>query len=323
MARQNKANRAKKVKKNDPSQGSQSRKSRLQQTISRLDASAAQFARLLTDPCNSSLCHPVYSGSDVGYLGRFETDFLFNTVGSTGAGSTAGSLLFCPGAIGVSATDTGTSSGNNSVMKQGGAGAVINDSTIVNFSCAPPATQPGSNFFAFGSEAVRPVAACMQVFYIGTELDRAGTIGLARVNAGSILNSDSTSSPASLRSLCQYVDRVPQSHYEIVWTPSDGDQLFTDPSLITTQRQTERKNGLLMTFSGIDPSKLRVRLVVVYEWIPEPGQGLIIDTTSRNRSNNTLDQVLNAVDRAGRWWIRNGATIGAMYKTASVLLGGM
>jgi hypothetical protein len=323
MAKQAKSNRAAKARRNEPAQNSRTRKNRLQQTIGRLDASAAQFARLLSDPCNGSLCHPVYSGSDVGYLGRYETDFTFSSIGSNGASSNAGALLFAPGCIGVSAADTNTSSGNNAVMKLGILANGISDTTTVDFTCAPPGVQPGSNFFAFGSEAVRPVAACLQVFYTGTELNRAGTVSLARVNAGSVLNSSGTCSVASLRSLSQYVDRTPASHYEIVWTPADGDQLFTDPSLITLQRQTERKNGILMTFSGLDPSLIRVRLVVVYEWIPEPGQGLIIDSSSRNRSNNSLDHVLNALDGAGRWWIRNANTIGTLYKFGSTMLGGM
>jgi hypothetical protein len=319
MAKQ-KPNRAKKVKKNDPQQGSKSRRNRLQSTINRLDASAAQFARLLSDPCTASLCHPVYSGSDVGYLGRFEHDFTLDALNA--ATSTAGALLFAPGCIGVSASETLSSAGNNAVMKLGGSTDIVTDSSNLPWKCVNPAAQPGSTFFAFGSEACRPVAACLQIHYTGTELDRAGTISLARVNAGSILNSDNAV-VAQLRTASQYVDRTPQTHYEVIWTPSDGDQLMSDPSLITGQRQTERKNGLLLTFSGIAPSKLRARLVVIYEWIPESTQGLIIDTTSRNKSFNTLDHVLNALDGAGRWWLKNGSTIGALYKSGAMLLGGM
>ncbi len=328
-----KNNRAKKLRKNAPSYSSATRKKAVAAVTARLDASAAAFARLLMDPCQAPLVHPVYAGSDAGYLGRFETDFLCSSAINQAAGCTAGAILFSPGCIGVSATDTTSINGITSVMGLGSLAAqVVNDSGTYNWQCrnltAAGGTQiqPGAAFFAFASESVRCVAACVQLHYIGTELDRAGTISMARVNAGSVLNSD-TASVSGLRQLSNYVDRTPESHVELKWCPADGDQLFTDPSLVTGQRQAERKNGLLVTYSGIDPSKLRVRFVAVYEWLPETAQGLVTTMESRNRSSNSLDHVLNALDRTGRWWQRNGHYVsgaaGMLYKGAATLLGGM
>ncbi len=331
---QKKGNKAKKLRKNAPAFGASARRASVQATLGRLDASAQQFARLLADPCAGPLVHPVYSGSDSGYLGRFETDFVVSSLGTSGGAGNFGALLFAPGCIGVSGNDTLSISGNTSVMFLGSSGTA-SDTDTKSWVCkgtpvagtAPSVNpQPGAQFFAFGSEAVRCVAACLQIHYTGTELNRAGTVSLARVNAGSVLNSDFTSVSA-LRALSNYVDRTPDTHYEIIWTPSDGDQLFVDPSLITGQRQTERKNGVLLTYSGVPSTDLRVRLVCVYEWVPESGQGLISGMENRNRSSNTLDHVLNTLDKTGRWWLKNGHHVvntgASLFKGAATLLGGM
>lgn len=326
MAKNNK-NKAKKVRKNPANMNSSYRKNAAKAVQLRLDAGAAAYARLLMDPCSAPLIHPVYAGSDAGYLGRFETDFLMSSIYTT---SPQGAMVFSPGCISPTGSAAGTevtaATGMNAISALGPTATTgLTDTSMAAWNTRDPALQPGSTFFAFGSEAVRCVAACLQVHYVGTELDRAGTISLGRCNAGSVVNT-TTASVSRIRSLSPYVDRTPESHYEIKWCPADGDQLFTDPSLITGERQAERKNGLMLSYSGIDPSKLRVRLVAVYEWVPESGNGLVTTMESRNRSNNSLDHVLNAVDRTGRWWLKNGHhvtnTVGALYKGAAMLLGG-
>lgn len=291
-----------------------------------LDANARAYAELLRDPCNAPLTHPVYSGGDGGYLGRYEVDLLTNNTGT-------GAFLFAPGCMGISADATVSSSGNNSVMhlvQNSDSLAPANDVVACKWVCLAPGLQPGYTALYSQSAAVRPVAACMQVFYPGSELNRSGVVSLARVNAGQVLG-DTGNGPnvAQYRAISNFVARTPENHYEIKWTPADGDQLYTDPSLITGPREVERKSGLLLTYAGLPASatgSVRIRLVVVYEWAPGAiGGGMLANTSSRNRSANTLDHVLNALDRLGNWWTNMGPTVGRVaygaYKAYQVLGG--
>lgn len=274
-----------------------------------LDANALAYARLLADPCGAPLVNPVYAGGDAGYITRYENDFTLDAVYDFAQSN--GGLLFTPGLIGVSALNTLSISGNNSVMGLGSsteAASTLTDTVIASWRTRAASMQPGSTAFSFLSSSVRTVAACMQVYYVGTELNRRGIISLGKVNAGSVLSND-TASVSGVRQVSTEVFRTPDSHVEYRWSPSDGDQLFTDPSLISSQREAERKSGILMSFAGIPREDIRVRLVAVYEWQPNPGQGVVNPAQNRNRSNYTLDNVLNYLDKNGPWLMSGAQSI--------------
>lgn len=274
-----------------------------------LDANALAYARLLADPCGAPLVNPVYAGGDAGYITRYENDFTLDAVYDFA--QTNGAVLFTPGLIGISALNTASLSGNNSIMGLGSSTEAANsltDTVLATWRTRAPALQPGSTAFAFLSSSVRTIAACMQVYYVGTELNRRGIISMGKVNAGSVLSGD-TATVSGVRQVSTEVFRTPDSHVEFRWTPSDGDQLFTDPSLISSQREAERKSGILMSFAGIPREDIRVRFVAVYEWQPNPGQGVVNPAQNRNRSNFTLDQVLNYLDRNGPWLMSGAHSI--------------
>lgn len=292
-----------------------------------LDTAAAAYARLLVDPCAATLTHPIYVGGDGGYLGRYEADFLTNNTG-------VGGFLFTPGGMGISADGTISTSGNNSMMQLINNGDLLQpatDSSACRWAVKGAAIeQPGYAALFPISAAVRPVAACLQVYYPGSELNRAGVISLARVNAGSILG-DTGNGPtvAQYRAISNIVMRTPADHAEIKWQPSDGDMLYTDPTLITPPREMERKNALLLTYSGLPivaTGCIRIRLVVTYEWMPGAiSGGILSNQSSRARSRNSLDEVLNYLDSLGEWWTTNGpraaAGAAALFKAYQVFGG--
>jgi len=72
------------------------RKPRAKAVTTALDSSATDYARLLADPINAPLVHPVYAGGDGGYLIRFDSTFT-TTAGAT---DTSGYLHWTPGAMG-------------------------------------------------------------------------------------------------------------------------------------------------------------------------------------------------------------------------------
>jgi len=76
-----------------------------------LDSSASDYAKLLADPINAPLVHPVYAGGDGGYLIRFDTTFSW-AIGPT---ETSGYVHWTPGAMGPNGLEliAGASTGGN------------------------------------------------------------------------------------------------------------------------------------------------------------------------------------------------------------------
>lgn len=288
-----------------------------------LDKDAQAYANLLIDPCNAPLSHPIYAGSDGGYLGRYEADF----TPQVGAGSTAGAVVFCPGVMSSNTQGVVSTTSVNATMRLGASTTVMTDSGI-SYSwqtCSSNAYQPGYFALSGVARAVRPVAACLQFYYVGSELNRSGVVGVCRVNGGSVL-SESTTSVDNCIALCNMVNRTPDDYIEVKWSPGDGDQMPTDPSVNSALREAEKKNAILVAWRNLPADTVRIRLVVVYEWQPRAaGQGMLANFGSRAQSVNTLDHVINAVERIGTWWYHNSGrtanAVGTLYKAYQVLGG--
>lgn len=268
------------------------------------------YAKLLDDPCGGQLVNPVYPGADGGYLNRYEVDFQLSSLYDNAQTNSA--LVFAPGLISNTNNNVTSVTGNNSLMALGlssEAANVITDSYLSGFYARLPGdTQPGYNSLIAFSEAVRPVSACLQVMYTGTELNRQGIVAMGRCNAGSVLSASAgTLRNSGIRQLCDTVIRTPETMLEYKWSPCSGDMLYGDPSVISGLREAERKNAIILSVSGVPLSDIRIRMVVVYEWQPRPGYGIINAQTNRSRSTNTIDQILNYLDAAGRWWCGGGA----------------
>lgn len=259
-----------------------------------MDQQGKAFAALLQDPCNASLCHPTYAGTDNGILTRFETDnILFN-----GATDTAALLHWAPGGMGT----TGTQGNHLLVGTSATTGGAITPAVLSN------SVSPGTIFLTGNAASVRCVAACMQVYWPGSESNRAGLVYTGISNGATVVAGQATSADG-VSQLTQFVDRAPTNFIEIKWRPSDGDQLMIPPSTNTVLSELARKNAITMAVKGIPVSTgLRVRLVVVYEWTPLAGDGIVNPVMSRSLSNNTLSQVVSYLDRMyPGWWHRLGS----------------
>jgi len=116
-----------------------------------LDAQAMAYAKLLSDPINAPLVHPVYAGGDGGYLMRFNTTL---TMGKTPTG-TASYLQWTPGAVGPNGVDLIVGTDTTSA------------GTPVATAIGGSAFSPGYLFLSSNASAFRTVAASMQVTYAG------------------------------------------------------------------------------------------------------------------------------------------------------------
>lgn len=261
-----------------------------------LDTQARKLAALLADPCAGPIVEPIYLGETDGFLTRFESDIII----SNGATETAAAFAFVPGAIGA----TGGAGAFGSWMNANAA-AMVTDGTSTGFQNTA-ANQPGIAVLAANSRAVRVVAACLQVYYPGSELTRAGIIGIGQCSASTFA---SNATAGTLRTLAPHVARTPSTMMEIRLKPGDGEANWSDPGATTTLTDFENYQSLFVSLAGGPVSTgIRVRCVAVYQWIPSAASGLVAPTTS-NSSSNSMRDVLGYLQAAGQWAYTNGDAI--------------
>jgi hypothetical protein len=256
-----------------------------------LDEAATQWARLLNDPCNAPLAHGCFPTAMGGMLQRFEADFLVSTSGT----STAGAMLFSPGMVVASGA-----TGQGSVLYLDSA----SDTTAFTSWSIANASQPGYNN-VLNTSGVRTIAACAQIMWPGSELNRSGVVGLGCVPATIITpNVGGSFSVSSLRTCCPMVVRMPESVAEVKWRPGELDEKYDNPNFGGTAANGDGRNSLLITYSGIPVSTgVRIRLVVVYEMVFGSNQGTVINNTTPPgpQSKNTVNEIFHALDTAGNW----------------------
>lgn len=243
-----------------------------------LDGQAIDYAKLLLDPCGARLTHPVYAGGEGGYIVRTETFTTF----FNGPGITAGIFHWAPGAVNSSNTELLFTN-------------VANGTTVANATST--GAGPGKTFLANTSVA-RCVAACVKIGYSGSESSRAGRIFYGRTSASLINNSDPVV-PQTVMGALPYYSRTPVNEIEVIWTPNDADQLFTDPNEAEGPQDRRRRAAITVAASSLPADVgLTFRMTAIYEWQPTNDIGIAVPANSRSTSNNTLDHVLTAVQNA-------------------------
>lgn len=247
-----------------------------------LDADALKYARLLNDPCEGPLVHPLYEGVDGGILFRAESDFLY------GGGATDTSTMgcFCPAAL---------------YAPYSGQGSVLVASTTgdsVPAILGPNGIQPGAGFVAGSSKAVRMVSACVQIMWPGSELSRAGVVALGQTTFGELNGASVTT--AGLRALAQNVARMPDGMLELKIVPNASSAIYLNPN-ISGGGPLLGMPALFWSVSGIPVNTgIRIRCVCVYEFQLTVGSGGT-QTYTNNPSKNRLDDVLQYLESTGNW----------------------
>jgi hypothetical protein len=256
-----------------------------------LDTAGLAYAKLLADPCNAPLVSPVFNGADGGLLIRAENNY--NAGASIGT-TTAGVFVWAPGAIGNNA-------GNGSAIAQG-------ESTIpggaITLGAISSGYQPGYGFLTSNSSECRCVAACMEIFFAGTEVQRSGLIASGNIMGGSLYLTESVNAQGSMVLFERY-DRTPDCSLMINWRPTNFDQNYTVANNATTFTEISRRGALGFAYFGLPAGVgVNVRMVAVYEYAPSYALGLTSVFSNRSWSENTLDQVINFLDKAGPWTAR-------------------
>lgn len=264
-----------------------------------LDLQARKYADLLADPCHADLTYPIYTGAGGGILVRAESYVtLFNSATNTG-----GVIHWVPGALNFQAGFA------NNLLTGGDSGAGV------TMTVGAQNWIPGSNLINLAS-GVRTVAACAQVMWPGTELNRQGFV-LGGNTAGDFVKSGSVLTNAAVANgyLANHL-RIPDSDVEFVWRPQFGDQEFNDPN--DTTSILENHGAITIAINNIPVSTgIRLRTVAVYEFLPTYSSGFATSNNVKNRSSNTIDHVLDALDNAGDWTFKVGMGVNKAMRIAN------
>jgi hypothetical protein len=271
-----------------------------------LDNNARSWARLLEDPCNAPLVYPCFSTGGGGtVLMRLEYD----TILWSGATDTAGVYAWIPGA----------------------ALSIINGTTLTSdttTSTYSGANGPGSQWFPTNASSVRAVAACMQVMYPGTELNRSGIVAIGCVPADTFVSfiatagggANNATSAAAARQSLVHAERMPTGVVEARWFPGENDQGSINGTLPTAYASVcPGRNGILVSASGFPVSTgIRVRAVGVYEVSLYSSSTLgSVQTPAPPVSVNNAAQVIKTLfDRDPQWWLTSAQKAGRALSNA-------
>ncbi len=254
-----------------------------------LDKAALDYARLLSDPCNGPLVHPIYAGADAGFLFRAES---INTVG-TAPTDTCVVFHWTPGYLNSNDTDclvaTASAPGNLAGM-------------------TPQPYSPGKTFVNTNARGLRCIAACVKVSYPGTESARSGRLHFGGTHSG-VLDSGATASVDIVAPMLNNHTRTPATDIELIWKPSDGDQLFTDPTASASAVIKDTRASLTVAAAGLPAGVgLVFHMTAVYEWTPATSLGVGQNPTGKARSRNTLDNVADFLIASGERFVRQAGS---------------
>lgn len=262
-----------------------------------VDIYGKQYARLLNDPCYAPIVPPCYDSPGSGHIIRVESDFILGAE----ATSVGCAVLFCPGLLATLPSYCSITIPTT----------VVNSDTGTIVWTGSVANQPG-NAFASMFSAVRAVSACLQVSYVGSELTRAGVVGLGQVPYSEAATFTTT---AALRTTAERVVKMPDGTLEVKLVPTDNSRNFSTIGA-TDQVATP---CLFATVTGIPVSTgMRIRCVSVLELLPKSGLGVVTNVIG-SKSNTSLTAILNAMNDARPGWRYDLLTGMAAYAAKAAL----
>lgn len=288
-------------KKSANGKAKQPKNMRLQRTLrAGLDRMGLAYARLLQDPCGAPLAYPVW-GSQEGSL-LVKTEQIINV--GVDAANLNGVFAWCPGTATTTAFATMieckslASNTNIQTATASGTGYTVTDLQ---------ANSPGRVFLTTQTSVYRPIAACVEVMYNGSESSRSGSIGGGCVAGGTWYNTIITAD--QIAALVPHGERTPVGKTEFLWYPSGSDDIFQDPSDAIASQQVERRNSIIVNWAGLAANTgLRIKLTGIYEYKPKVASGIAMPTPEAG-SRNTMREVLGSIASAvaGNPYVRSAA----------------
>jgi hypothetical protein len=204
-----------------------------------------KWISLLGDPCNADLTAPCYGGSGTGYYTR-----QVQTI-TPPADAVDYLLEFNPTATNDQVFTYGYSATAGGSLGTVGATAIFG---LVTSSAV---------------QRRRCIAACMQVQYKGSELNRSGLVSSICVPGRELVYLEAIAGNASdWSNSMNHHSRVGE-HFEYLWIPGEGDQEFLANTYGDTKSlNSTLGNSLQLLLRNIPPGTVEVRVITCWEWQP-------------------------------------------------------
>lgn len=250
---------------------------RVAQLVSQSDETqrVARHVQMIMDPCNAVIGSTAYRGAD-GFVTRFRNSASL----ALSPGTNTLLYIYYPG--------------DNSLQTLSGAFTDVTSFTST-------ADGPGKAFLTVNSDCCRTVGACTTLVYTGTALDRAGIIYSGVVPLSTLQNAKSLNSIATN---LQCVERVPDTPYDLKWSPSPVDEEYTRNTAAAIQ--TGDRNAIVFVITGLNPANssgsFNMINTHICEWKPESGLGLSTPTPSTADVPGGLEKVRTILSKMGKWW---------------------
>lgn len=206
---------------------------------------ASQHWNMVRDPCHANLGESAYPGR-AGLTNRFKSVTTYTT-----------------------GTDTSILMSYNPASLAGAVNSAANSSTVVN--PAYTVHMPGQLHLLANADSWRPIGCCLDIEYIGTELNRSGAI-YGGVLPASNLPAGFNTTVDLVKTLLTGESRTPDHSLQLNWFPGTGDMDYsksTDPTFADTH------NNLTVCAEGLPAGlSLKVTVTVIVEWLPNVALGM-------------------------------------------------
>lgn len=221
-------------------------------TMSKDNAVLSQHWQMLSDPCHATLTESAYRGR-AGIPARFTGIYSYTT-----GTETAFALVANP------ASGAGTLT------------ALANSATA--WTPAYATALPGQAYLLTVADSARVIGACLDIDFVGTELQRAGMF-YGGVLPLTTLPAAVATSVDNVKVLLNNETRVPDHQVDQLWFPGVGNEAYT-PLGSASASYTADHNALVFLAENLPAGlQLRLRLTIIYEWVPKSGTGLITPTS--------------------------------------------
>lgn len=253
---------------------------------------------MIVDPCGATLKHSAFSGQQ-GVVQRFSTTYTM-----TSATDLYRVFTWIPGRF-RSWSGSGVTGTTGLTPSYGG-------------------LVPGYNFLTNNAQNARCLAACLDVSYLGKELDRAGYVAVGVVPAGT-LNSTTLTNTEKTATRLAVKERLPPTDFSLKWYPSNADTEYVVPgAAIPGGDDFDIANSLTFAALGLPAgAQLVVTLTAIYEWNPRQDLDGVVNTSTSITVPDAVSRINGVLSTAGRWWTTLGRAGDLAVKTVNTAYKGV
>lgn len=180
---------------------------------------------------------------------------------------------------------------------------------------------PGETFLDANADNVAVNAACLELVYTGTLMNRSGFIGVCQGPSQLLNTADlGTFSLNDLMALCQTVGPVPSKAVEIKWSPTMRE--FT-AGLQQRETSSHEGNTLMVVVVGAKPTDFTARFTSVVEYVPKSLLGIPVPRPTLTMRVGVGERIISALDRQQHWWHNLGDAAGAAMRLGASMYYGL